>query len=65
LKPVGVEASVGSVRKSCDNALAETADGLYKAEDIHRRGPRKPFDAVELAAMEWVGRPGNLRALTI
>ena len=39
LKEAGVEPSVGSVGDSYDNALAETINGLYKAEVIHRRGP--------------------------
>jgi putative transposase len=30
--------SVGSVGDSYDNALAETINGLFKAEVIHRRG---------------------------
>lgn len=37
-----------------DNALAETINGLYKAEVIHRRAPWKTKDAVELASLEWV-----------
>src|SRR3978361_2338324 len=36
------------------NALAETINGLYKAEVIHRRGPRRSFEAVEFATLEWV-----------
>jgi len=36
------------------NALAETINGLYKAEIIHRRGPWKTREAVELATLEWV-----------
>ena len=35
----GIEPSVGSIGDSYDNALAETINGLYKAEVIHRRGP--------------------------
>jgi transposase InsO family protein len=34
----GIEPSVGSVGDSYDNALAETTNGLYKAEVIHRHG---------------------------
>ena len=41
--------SVGSKGDSYDNALAETINGLYKAEMIHRRGPWKTKEAVELA----------------
>jgi transposase InsO family protein len=39
LAAAGIEPSVGSVGDSYDNALAETINGLYKAEAIHRRGP--------------------------
>ncbi len=39
---------------SYDTALAETINGLYKAEVIHRRGPWKTKEAVELATLEWV-----------
>ena len=35
LAKAGVEPSVGSVGDSYDNALAETINGLYKAEVIH------------------------------
>jgi transposase InsO family protein len=34
--------------------LAETIDGLYKSEIIHRRGPWKTREAVELATLGWV-----------
>jgi len=37
---------VGSTGDSYDNALAETINGLYKAEIIHRRGPWKTREAV-------------------
>jgi len=49
-----IEPSVGSVGDSYDNALAETINGLYKAEVIHRRGPWRSFEAVEFATLEWV-----------
>ncbi len=42
------------VQSSYDNALAETINGLYKAELIHRRGPWRSFEAVEFATLEWV-----------
>jgi putative transposase len=54
LADAGVEPSVGSVGDSYDNALAETINGLYKAEVIHRRGPWRSFEAVEFATLEWV-----------
>jgi putative transposase len=54
LAVAGIEPSVGSVGDSYDNALAETINGLYKAELIHRRGPWRSFEAVEFATLEWV-----------
>ena len=54
LAEAGIETSVGSVGDSYDNALAETINGLYKAEVIHRRGPWRSFEAVEFATLEWV-----------
>ena len=54
LAEAGIEPSVGSVGDSYDNALAETINGLYKAEIIHRRGPWRSFEAVEYATLEGV-----------
>ena len=54
LAEAGIEPSVGSVGDSYDNALAETINGLYKAEVIHRRGPWRSFEAVEFATLECV-----------
>ena len=54
LVEAGIKPSVGSVGDSYDNALAETINGLYKAEVIHRRGPWRSFEAVEFATLEWV-----------
>ena len=54
LGEAGIEPSVGSVGDSYDNALAETINGLFKAEVIHRRGPWRSFEAVEYATLEWV-----------
>lgn len=54
LAEAGIEPSVGSVGDSYDNALAETINGLYKAEVIHRRGPWRSLEAVEYATLEWV-----------
>jgi putative transposase len=45
---------VGSKGDSCDNALAETINGLYKTELIHKRGPCKTSESVELATLQWV-----------
>ena len=44
----------GSFGNSYDNALAETLNGLYKAEVIHRRGPWRSLKAVEFATLECV-----------
>jgi putative transposase len=55
--------SVGSVGDSYDNALAETINGLFKAEVIHRRGPWRNFEAVEYATLEWVDWFNNRRLL--
>jgi putative transposase len=46
--------SVGSRGDSYDNALAETVNGLYKAELINRQGPWRTVDEVELATARWV-----------
>lgn len=54
LAEAGIEPSVGSKGDSYDNALAESINGLYKAELIHRRAPWKSREAVELATLEWV-----------
>ncbi len=54
LAEAGIEPSVGSRGDSYDNALAETINGLYKAELIHRRAPWKTRESVELATLEWV-----------
>ncbi|MGI4843485.1 MAG: IS3 family transposase [Janthinobacterium lividum] len=54
LAEAGIEPSVGSKGDSYDNALAETINGLYKAELIHRRAPWKTREAVELATLELV-----------
>ena len=54
LAEAGIQPSVGSVGDSYDNALAETINGLFKAEVIHRRGPWRSFEAVEFVTLEWV-----------
>jgi transposase InsO family protein len=63
LAEAGVEPSVGSVGDSYDNALAETINGLYKAEVVHRRGPWRSFEAVEIATLTWVDWFNNRRLL--
>jgi putative transposase len=54
---------VGSVGDSCDNALAETINGLYKAEVIHLLGPWRNPQAVEMATLEWVDGFNHRRLL--
>ena len=54
LAEAGIEPSVGSKGDSYDNALAETINGLYKTELIHRCGPWKTTEAVEIATLKWV-----------
>ena len=63
LVEAGLVPSVGSVGDSYDNALAETINGLYKAEVIHRRGPWRSLEAVEYATLEWVDWFNNRRLL--
>ena len=53
LAEAGIEPSVGSVGDSYDNALAETLNGLYKAEVLHRQS-WKNREAVEMATLAWV-----------
>src|SRR5215470_4940408 len=54
LAQAGIEPAVGSAGDSYDNALAESIIGLYKAEEIRRRGPWKGVEEVEFARLEWV-----------
>ncbi len=63
LAEAGIEPSVGSVGESFDNALAETINGLFKAEVIHQRGPWRSFETVEFATLEWVDRVNHRRLL--
>jgi putative transposase len=63
LSEAGIEPSVGSVGDSYDNALAETINGLFKAEVIWRRGPWRSVESVEFAVLEWVDWFNNRRIL--
>jgi len=63
LSEAGIEPSVGSVGDSYDNALAETINGLYKAEVIHRGGPWRSCEAVEFATLVWVDWFNNRRLM--
>jgi transposase InsO family protein len=53
--------SVGSVGDSYDNALAETINGLYKAEVIWRRRSWPTASVVEMATLRWVDWFNNRR----
>jgi putative transposase len=59
----GIEPSVGSTDDSYNNALAESINGLYKSEVIHRRGPWRNVEDVEFAALEWVDWVNHRRLL--
>lgn len=63
LSEAGINPSVGSVGDSYDNALAETINGLYKAEVIHRLGPWRTIQAVEMATLTWVNWFNHQRLL--
>jgi putative transposase len=54
LDEAGLARSVGSRGDSYDNALAESAIGLYKTELVHRRGPWRTIDDLELATLEYI-----------
>lgn len=52
----GIEPSVGSVGDSCGNAPAETINGLYKTELVHRQGPwcnMQDLEIVTLGRVDW------------
>jgi putative transposase len=55
--------TAGSVGDSYDNALAETINGVFKAEVSHRCGPWRSIEAVEHATLEWVNWFNNRRLL--
>lgn len=63
LAEANIEPSAGSGGDSYDNALAETINGLYKAELIHRRAPWKTRESVEIATLEWVAWYNNYRLM--
>jgi putative transposase len=63
LAEAGIELSVGSTGDSYDNALAETVIGLFKTEEIYRRGPWKGREDVEFATLEWVAWYNGRRLL--
>ncbi|EOY4461818.1 IS3 family transposase, partial [Escherichia coli] len=62
LKEAKLLASTGSTGDSYDNAMAESINGLYKAEVIHRKSWKKRAE-VELATLTWVDWYNNRRLL--
>jgi transposase InsO family protein len=64
LAEAGIEPSVGSIGDSYDNALAETINGLFKAEVIWPNGPWRTIEEVEFAVLEWVDWFNNRRLLS-
>ncbi|EMK7591760.1 IS3 family transposase [Escherichia coli] len=62
LKEAGLLASTGSTGDSYDNAMAESINGLYKAEVIHRKSWKNRVE-VELATLTWVDWYNNRRLL--
>ena len=54
LGEAGIELSVGSTGDSYDNVLAGTVIGLFRTEEIYRRGPWKGLEDVEFATLEWI-----------
>lgn len=63
LAEAGIEPSVGSVGDSYDNTLAETINGLYKTELVHRQGPWRNMHGLEMATLGWVDWFNNRRLL--
>jgi putative transposase len=61
LSDAGAVASIGTVGDSFDNALAETVNGLYKAELVYHQGPWKSADDLELGTLVWVDWFNNTR----
>ena len=54
----GMLPSTGTVGDSCDNAMAESADGAYRTELVWRRKPFADLKDLELATFRWVSWRG-------
>jgi transposase InsO family protein len=63
LTEAGIEPSAGSFGGSYDDALAETIKGLYKTELVHRHGPWRSMQDLEMATFGWVDWFNNRRLL--
>jgi putative transposase len=61
LEEAGAVASIGTVADSYDNAMAESVNGLYKAECVKLEGPWRTCDQLELATCDWVDYWNNHR----
>jgi putative transposase len=61
LSEAEIVASVGSKGDSYNNALAESFNGLYKTELIHRKGPWCNVEHVEWATLNYVDWFNNWR----
>ena len=61
--PRRVSRIVRNAGDSYDNALAESIIGLYKTEEIRRRGPWKGVEEVEFTTLEWVAWYNTRRRL--
>ncbi|MFD8080046.1 integrase core domain-containing protein, partial [Streptomyces sp. NPDC059718] len=53
VEQAGIAASIGSVGDAYDNALMESAIGLFKTEVIKPQRPWRSLAQVELATAEW------------
>ena len=60
----GMLPSTGTVGDSCDNAMAESADGAYRTELVWRRKPFADLKGLELATFRWVSWRGTRSACT-
>ncbi len=54
LAEAGLQASIGTVADSYDNAMAEAVNALFKTELVFWEGPWKGVDDLELATLGWV-----------
>ncbi len=54
LAQAGIDASIGSVGDSYDNAMAEALNGTFKAELVTLHGPWRTRRQLEIAVIEWV-----------
>lgn len=63
LVDAGIDASVGSVGDSYDNALAECVIGLFKTEVTNHIGPWRSFQQLEWETLNWVDWYNNQRLL--